>query len=72
MQSWIGRHPDDGRYILTNGYDWTYLTVEDAPFVVRSLRAAGPLVLLALSDGTEEAWDPGATRIAASGALYAR
>ena len=72
MQTWIGRHPDDGRYILTNGYDWTYLTVEDAPFVVRSLRVSGPLVLLALSDGTEEAWDAGTTRIAASGALYAR
>ena len=22
LRSWIGRHPDDGRLILTNGYDW--------------------------------------------------
>ena len=23
FHTWIARHPDDGRYILTNGYDWT-------------------------------------------------
>src|SRR5512138_1092762 len=34
MHTWISRHPDDGRYILTNGYDWTYFTVEDAPYTV--------------------------------------
>ena len=28
LASWIARHPDDGRFILTNGYDWTYFTVE--------------------------------------------
>ena len=38
LHSWISRHPDDGRYILTNGYDWTYFTVDDAPYFVRSLR----------------------------------
>ena len=36
LHSWIARHPLDGRYILTNGYDWTYFTVDDAPFFVRS------------------------------------
>ena len=29
--SWVARHPDDGRYILSNGYDWSYFRVEDAP-----------------------------------------
>ncbi len=72
MHSWISRHPDDGRYILTNGYDWTYFTVEDAPFFVRSLREEGGRVLLVLSDGTEEAWEPSSTRVGPSGALYAR
>lgn len=54
LHSWIGRHPDDGRYILSNGYDWTYFTVEDAPFRVDGVRFDGDLILLRLSDGSEE------------------
>jgi hypothetical protein len=69
---WISRHPDDGRYILTNGYDWTYFTVEDAPYVVRSLRVEPERVVLVLSDGTEEEWDPTISRIGPGGALYTR
>jgi hypothetical protein len=72
MHTWIRRHPDDGRYILSNGYDWTYFTVDDAPFTVRSVRPDGDHVVLALSDATEEAWVPEETRVGADGALYAR
>ncbi len=72
FHSWIGRHPDDGRYILSNGYDWTYFTVDDAPYFVRSLRVEPDRVVLVLSDGTEEAWVPEETRSGADGALYAR
>jgi hypothetical protein len=64
MHTWIARHPDDGRYILTNGYDWTYFTVDDAPYFVRALRVEPERVVLCLSDGTEEAWNPAATRVA--------
>jgi hypothetical protein len=71
LHSWIGRHPDDGRYVLTNGYDWTYFTVEDAPYGVRTIRLEPERIVLVLSDGTGEAWDPGATRLGADGALYA-
>jgi len=71
LHSWISRHPDDGRYILTNGYDWTYFTVEDAPYFVRSLRAGDAGVVLVLSDGTEEAWEPETSRIGSGDALYA-
>ncbi len=71
LHSWISRHPDDGRYILTNGYDWTYFTVDDAPYSVRSLRIEPDRVVLALSDGSEEAWVPETTRIGADSALYA-
>jgi hypothetical protein len=70
LHSWIGRHPDDGRYVLSNGYDWTYFTVEDAPYMVRSIRVESERIVLALSDGTEEPWDPQQTRIGADGALY--
>jgi hypothetical protein len=72
LRSWIGRHPDDGRFILTNGYDWTYFTVEDAPFTVRSVREDGDRLVLGLSDATEEAWVPEETRVGADGGLYAR
>jgi hypothetical protein len=71
LRSWISRHPDDGRYILTNGYDWTYFTVDDAPYFVQALRIDGDRLVLALSDGTEEPWEPEATRTGADGALYA-
>jgi uncharacterized protein len=95
MHGWISRHPDDGRYILTNGYDWTYFKVDDAPYVVRAIRfdadepRGGPgaeprgdvlrddepradvgLVTLVLSDGTEEAWQPEASRIGVDSAVY--
>jgi uncharacterized protein len=71
FHAWIGRHPDDGRMILSNGYDWTYFTVDDAPYVVRSLRIEPQRVVLGLSDGSEEAWDPESTRLGTGGALYA-
>lgn len=70
LHSWISRHPDDGRYILTNGYDWTYFTVDDAPFFVKAARIEADRIVLVLSDGTEEAWDPAATRVGADAALY--
>lgn len=52
LHAWVARHPDDGRYILTNGYDWTYLQVDDVPFFVRSVREAGEGLELELSDGS--------------------
>lgn len=71
LHSWISRHPDDGRYILTNGYDWTYFAVDDAPYFVRSLRIEPDRVVLLLSDGSEETWAPETTRVGADSALYA-
>ena len=71
LHSWISRHPDDGRYILTNGYDWTYFTVDEVPFFVRGVRfeaATGALTLL-LSNGAES--PATALSIGQDGALYA-
>jgi uncharacterized protein len=65
MHTWIAQHPDDGRFILTNGYDWTYFTVEGTPYFVRSIRVEAEGVTLRLNDGTEEAWRPESTRIEA-------
>ena len=74
MHAWISRHPDDGRYILTNGYDWTYFTVEDAPYHVCSIRiehgSEGDSVALLLSDSTEEEWNAEGTRAGTGNVLY--
>jgi hypothetical protein len=72
LHTWIGRHPTDGRYILSNGHDWVYFTVDDAPFQVLQLRQEGSQLILALSDGSEEPWDPAASWIGADDAVYAR
>lgn len=72
LHSWISRHPDDGRYILTNGYDWTYFQVDDAPYVVRSLRIEEDRIELVLSDGTAEPLDPATLRTGQGDALYAK
>lgn len=72
LHRWISRYPIDGRYVLTNGYDWTYFTVDDAPFFVVGLRAGDGSVGLVLSDGSEEAWRPDETCAGAGAALYTK
>lgn len=73
LRSWIARHPDDSRPILTNGYDWCYFRVEDAAFVVDALRVEPDGgVTLRLFDGTEEALDPDSLAVGEGGAVYAR
>ncbi len=67
---WIARHPDDQRYILNNGYDWSYFEVEESPFFVESLRLTGETPVLCLSDGSEEPLDPAALFIGEREVLY--
>ena len=73
MRTWIARHPDDGRLILTNGYDWCYFRVEDAPFQVQSIRVreGDEPPLLELFDGTQEPLDPATLRVGPDGIVYA-
>ena len=68
---WIRRHPDDGRFILSNGYDWTYFTVKDAPFLVRHVEITADGAILGLFDGSEELLDPASVRVSEEGVLYA-
>ena len=72
LHTWIARHPDDGRFILTNGYDWTYFTVDDVPFFVRSIKECDGDAILVLTDETEEPLDPGTLRMGARGDVYLR
>jgi uncharacterized protein len=70
LHTWIARHPDDGRFILTNGYDWTYFRVEDVPYFVRAVHDEGGDAILVLSDGTREPLDPETVRANERGELY--
>jgi hypothetical protein len=70
--SWVRRHPDDGRYILSNGYDWSYLTVEDAPYFVSAVHVADEPPQLVLSSGEVEPLDPTSLVIGHDGAVYVR
>src|SRR3569832_1579531 len=73
LRSWIGLHPDDGRLILTNGYDWCYFRCEDAPFLVDALHVEGDgPVTLRLVDGSEEPLDPATLSVGEDGVVYAR
>jgi hypothetical protein len=72
LRTWIATHPDDGRPILTNGYDWCYFQVDDAPFFVDALRIEGDAVTLILFDGSEEPLDPATLALGEDGVVYAR
>jgi hypothetical protein len=55
LASWIAIDPDSDRYVLRNSLDWCFITVDDAPLVVRSVsRTDDGEVHLLLSDGTRE------------------
>ena len=78
--SWIDVHPDNGRFILNNGYDWSYFQVEDVPFFVLGLREHDGRLWLSLSDGSESPLGEGGASAGAPppliagdrGALYTR
>ncbi|HXK18835.1 MAG TPA: hypothetical protein VNG33_13585, partial [Polyangiaceae bacterium] len=70
--SWLTRHPDDGRYILSNGYDWSYLTVEGAAYFVREVRAVNQRPELELLDGRTLPLDPLALTCDPEGKLWVR
>jgi hypothetical protein len=70
--TWIRRHPDDGRYVLCNGYDWSYFGVDDVPYFVRGLSPLPAGLELGLSDGSRELLDAPSLRRGARDALYCR
>src|SRR5687768_17693940 len=70
--SWIGRHPDDGRYILNNGYDWSYFEVEQSPIFVESVRFEDGTPVLRLFDGSEEPLNPQELWVGERDALFTR
>jgi hypothetical protein len=69
--AWLRRHPDDGRYILSNGYDWSYLTVEGPAYFVRSV-IGGEHPQLELLDGRSLPLDAKSLRCDEEGGLWLR
>jgi hypothetical protein len=72
LASWIAVDPESDRYVLKNALDWCFITVDDAPLVVRSVvvRELGGALALALSDGTEEPLDVATLRVDADDVPY--
>lgn len=60
LAGWIGVDPATGRYKLENSVNWAFVTVEDAPLVVRALR---PDLKVRLTDGQEEDLDLASLRL---------
>lgn len=72
LHRWLAVHPDDGRFILTNGYDWCYVDVEGTPYFVEGLRGEPDGVPTAiLSDGTSEPLDLGSLAVGEDGVCIA-
>ena len=71
---WLDRlPPPDGRYVLRlDERRFAYLDVDDTPLVARAARVdpAGT-IWLALSDGAEEALDPGTLTVDSAGVVRA-
>jgi hypothetical protein len=73
---WLDTEPD-GRVVLRlDERRFAYVDVDDTPLVARAARldgvGDGERVLLALSDGAEEALDPATLTVDAAGVLRAR
>ena len=69
---WLDRL-DDGRTVLRlDAQRFAYVDVDDTPLVARGARVADEGILLALSDGSEEALDPATLTIDAAGVLRCR
>ncbi|MDX2052112.1 MAG: hypothetical protein SFV15_06970 [Polyangiaceae bacterium] len=68
---WVSLHPN-GRFILNNGYDWSYLSVEDTGWFVVRVRDTEGGPRLVFSDGTEQFLTESELFRLPNEALYAR
>lgn len=69
LANWLKKHPEDGRYILENGYDWLYLEVEDTPYFVTAVRGVPPEMTLVLLGNQVEAAPAAGWRMRPDGSL---
>jgi hypothetical protein len=66
---WLDRNPDGRHVFRLDEKRFTYVEVEDTPLVARAARWDGPLLRLALSDGSEELLEPSTLTIDDDGVL---
>ncbi len=69
FEGWIDRAPD-GRFCLQNDIHWVYVTIEGAPYFVRSLTIEGDAIQLHLSGDRTETLDPSTLRIGPDESLW--
>lgn len=62
----------DGRYLVRFGWDWAFVTIEDAPYVVRRVIPDEKGFRLLLSDESEEWLDPTTLARSREDVLYCR
>jgi hypothetical protein len=62
---------DDGKFKLTVGNDWCFVTVEDAAYSVLVLDEADGQLWLRLSDRTAEPLDPSSLKVDSDGVVTA-
>ena len=67
----LDRAPD-GRYLIRFGDDWAFVTIDDAPVVVRRVLLAGDDVSLWLSNDDREPLRPETLNRSVEGVLYCR
>ncbi len=72
MATWVSRHPDNHRPILTNGYDWCYLRVEGALYFVNAVELGDSEITLHISDDTVERAPRCPLEVDEEGMLWAR
>jgi hypothetical protein len=64
---WLDIDDETGRYVVKNAVNWVFVTVEDAPLIVRSVDDE---LVLALSDGSREPLDRATLRVDADDVPY--
>lgn len=74
LQAWHQglERAEDGRYLIRFGWDWAFITVEDAPYLVRRLVPERDDLRLILSDESEENLDPSSLARSKEDVLYCR
>jgi hypothetical protein len=68
LAGWVDVDPESGRYILRNSVNWAFVTVEDAPLVVKAYDRGAAEVTL--SDGATEPLDVATLRLDADDVPY--
>ena len=64
---------EDGRYLIRFGWDWAFVTVDDAPWIVQRVRPDdGAALRLLLSDESEERLQPHTLARSSDDVLYCR